>query len=224
MRLLIIATLLSSPSLGHATVGGPDHLEVLGYEPVDGKLYYLVHLGGEIVAAPQLFFFALKSAKPSLRRAARSWYAGLREEAGMAAFPKRLAKLKARLRPLPAAPREGITVQIKHHDLQICGDAPNPPKTREQARAIIAAFRREGRDPDNPVCERVEVSVEWAGYAGQVTVESWDSPSLLTVHRLPDPRFVLAIVRYVGKHFEVGYTEETPMLLHRVEEAGLQTL
>lgn len=220
MRALLVAALMSLPPTGHATVGGPDHVEVLGYEPADGKLYFLVHLDGEIAEPPQLYFLPLDGEDPRRRRAARSWYQGPTRSAVGAAFPERLARLVARLEPTPSVGREGASIRVKHRDLRVCADARYQPKTGDEARAIVDASRRGERDIDRPVCELHEVHVEWSGYEGLTHVESWGSPSLLRIHRLPDPRFALAIVRHVGKHFEVGYTEDVPVLLRRAGQVA----
>ncbi len=215
MRHLSIALLTCLSSAAFATVGGPDRLEVLGYEPADGKLYYLVHLGGELDEPPQLYFLALTGEDPGRPHSVRSWYTGNSDRIE-AAFPARLARLTARVKPVPAATREGALLTVRNHDLRICGDAPYQPKTAAAGRAIVDAYLHEGaHDPDYPVCQMQEVTIEWAGYEGRTSLESWGSPGLLALHRLPDKRFALAVVRHVGKHFESGYSEDVLVLLRR---------
>ncbi|MCB9546927.1 MAG: hypothetical protein H6706_13890 [Myxococcales bacterium] len=204
--------LLLVPLAARATVGGDERLELLGYEPVDGKVYFLRIGGGEAVELPRLHFLALRSDAPHAPHRVDSWYRG-DPAAAEAAFPGRLAALQARLTPLPARDLEGARLATAHGDLRVCADAPRQPRTAAEARAQVAAWQR--GEPDLPVCRLLTLDVTWQGFAGSTGVEAWGAPALVGVHPLPDPRFALAFVRYVGQHFESGYTVDLPVLLRR---------
>lgn len=204
-----------------ATVGGDQALALLGYEPVDGKVYYLVTGGGEAAELPRLHFLALRGDDPRAPQRVDSWYQGdLR--AAEAAFPERLAKLKGRLTPVDASDLEGARLTLDLRDLRVCGDSPRQPRTAAEARARVAAWRAGEADPDFPVCRLVALDLTWDGFAGSAAVESWGSPALSAVYRLPDPRFALAVVRHVGQHFESGYAVDVPVLLRRDAAAAAE--
>ena len=49
----------------HATVGGDQYLEFLGYEPTDQKVYLLRYYMDGRARAPQLYYFNLASNTPT---------------------------------------------------------------------------------------------------------------------------------------------------------------
>ncbi|MBU0551188.1 hypothetical protein KKF91_21855 [Myxococcota bacterium] len=212
-----LPSLLLYPTLALATLGGPDHIEVLGLEPIDGKVYILKHVGGEVADLPRLGFFALNDAQDPHARWVHTGYQG-EPQIRAARFNAKLAALKARLKPLKAAPLLGAELRLEWRDHRVCADAPSQPKTAEAIRARIAAYERgEGQDPEHPVCLAQTVTVRWAGYEGVTFIETWGGARLTGLWRLDDPRFALARLRHVGKHLEVGDEVDLLFLLRRVE-------
>ncbi len=203
-------------STAGATVGDDDRLELLGWEPVDGKLYYLLHIGG-LGDEPRLHFLPLRAGEPGEPRMVQSWYRG-DARAVAQAFPGRLAELKARLKPLPDRALDGARLVVEHGPLRICPSAPVKPKDAAARAAVLA--RGEGADPETPVCRVLEVKVSWRGFGAEAKVDAWGGVTLLGVWPLPDERFALAVIRYTGKHFETGYAVEVPLLLRRAGEGG----
>lgn len=227
MRLALFAPLallsLLAPSAGRATVGGPDHIELLGYEPVDGKLYYFVHHGGEVGDLPQLHFLALHGDAPASPQRAHSWYDG-DSRAAEAAFPERRAKLEARLTRLAPTLTEGARLEVVHRDLRVCGRSPKQPQSAEEARAIVEAYRRDpgSVDYEYAVCRRVEVRLDAGPFGAAVGIETQGQLTLAGVWPTPDPRFAFAVLRHIGKPFETGYAVDVPVLLTREGAAPVE--
>lgn len=197
-----------------ATVGGDDHIELLGYEPTDRKLYFLEHIGGEAGELPRLHFFALGGATPGKAVPVQSWYTGplqAREQA----FPDRLKALRARLRPLAPSTLAGARLIVDHRPLRICASARVKPADEAASAAAIARWKAGQGDIDSPACRPVAVQVSWKGHHGAFEAEVWTPPTLIDVRPLEDPRFALAIVRFGGKHYESGYAVEKVLLLTR---------
>ncbi|MCA9543667.1 MAG: hypothetical protein KC613_04735, partial [Myxococcales bacterium] len=209
MRSLLCVMLLMVAGSAWATVGGDDRLEVLGYEPVDGKLYWLLHRGGEVGGPPRLHFLALQGERPGQAQAVSSWYQG-DQRAAERAFPERLAALQARLKATPAADLAGARLTVTHQDLRVCADAAKQPRTGDEARALVARWQAGDPDLDSPVCRLLGLQVAWGDFTGETWAEAWGGASLLSVRALPDARYALAVVRFVGQHFESGYAVERP--------------
>lgn len=99
-RVLAFLSLLLAPMLVWAEFGGKTEVELLGYEKTDRKIYYLVHDRSSFAQPPQLYYFWLKR-KKNLQQPikVRTWYQGSVDEVRRT-LPKKLAKLKRRLKPL----------------------------------------------------------------------------------------------------------------------------
>ena len=67
MKIRIAALLLALgiPVSAFATVGGPQNIEVLGYEVKDQKLYLLRHYLDGRGRLPQLYYYNFKSKTPN---------------------------------------------------------------------------------------------------------------------------------------------------------------
>ena len=67
MKIRIAALLLALgiPVSAFATVGGPQNIEVLGYEVKDQKLYLLRHYLDDRGRLPQLYYYNFKSKTPN---------------------------------------------------------------------------------------------------------------------------------------------------------------
>jgi hypothetical protein len=76
MKLILVLILLieATSSMATATVGGPRIAEILGYDPVDRKLYYTYEWRDESGRPPQLYYLSLGSSKPEQAVEVKSWY------------------------------------------------------------------------------------------------------------------------------------------------------
>lgn len=91
--------LLTAPAL--ATIGTPSQVRVLGYDPVDRKVYVSSEHEWTQISYVQLD-------QPDRWVQVQSWYQGPDWEDRL---PSRLAALQARLEPLPTLERTGLVIQ-----------------------------------------------------------------------------------------------------------------
>ena len=189
---IVLLVLLASPAL--ATTGGKETVELLGYEPVDGKVYWLEHSGGESGDLPWLFYLDLKSARPSVAHKVKSWYRG---DDADDKFWDRLEGLKKRLQTMPTLPLGEFVIEVharKVGDWYECEDCGDPPVPHYKA-SVTVTRRSDG------------------AYA-VADVETYHDHKI----RLPgvfrtSSGAMVAILSFTGIPVEGGYEEQRVLLL-----------
>lgn len=63
IRLFAFCYAISSSTLIHATVCGPEKIELLGYDKVDHKIYFSRNYYDESDRPPTLYYFSLNTKK-----------------------------------------------------------------------------------------------------------------------------------------------------------------
>jgi len=96
---------LSLPTLAFATVGGPQNIEVLGYEVKEQKLYIMRHYLDGRGRLPQLYYYNFKSKTPNQLIQVNSLYINPKTkqidyDQDSRKFNQEIAKIKKRLIPL----------------------------------------------------------------------------------------------------------------------------
>ncbi|MDY0061970.1 MAG: hypothetical protein RBU45_19310 [Myxococcota bacterium] len=220
-----------APAEAGATFGGPSTIEVLGYEPLDARVYLLETQQGEAGTLPQLLYLPLLGPEPHRPVRVRSWTSG-ESTAAEAAFPERLARLRARLQPLPGSSADGIAVMFRDLETRPCTaqDGPVSPALQRTAtelqrgRPIRSAVELPAPEtseapgkPSPPVrvrlCRITHVTVRWEGHQAERLLETWGALTLAGAWLLPDPGARLVVLRHLGHTEETGYAEELPVLL-----------
>lgn len=107
---------LGLPSLAFATVGGPQNIEILGYEVKEQKLYVMRHYLDGRGRLPQLYYYNFKSAKPNQLIQVNSLYINPKTkridyDQDSRKFDQDIAKIKKRLVPL--SPIQSSKPQLK---------------------------------------------------------------------------------------------------------------
>lgn len=226
------AALLTPRPAGHATVGGPRSLEVIGYAPVDAKVYLLQHDHGGSGDLPRVLYYTV-AANGVVQPAAAptpvtSWYDGDVREAE-AAFPERLEWLRERTVPLREASTRDVWLTSRHVDYHRCPSQQDAPSADDVAWAVAQAraasragsWYREARGDSAPaalvhVCEQREVLVRWGEHVGTMSVSTWGDVELASAWQVPDTNLRLVVVRHQAITFETGYMEDEPLMLRDV--------
>jgi hypothetical protein len=182
---LTFGTLAVCAGAARATVGGPELLEVLGWEPVDRKLFVAQHHRNETGYAPTIAYFDFRSATPG-RAVPVQW--SIRETQ----YARRDKALRARLRPLRPIPAVSTFIGTR----VIAVDTVNVgmealPRYRVRAQGL---------------------RYEWDGVL-EVTSFRDTSVRVLSLHPIPGRKERLAIVSFVGFPHEGGYECQMPVLL-----------
>src|SRR5690554_549814 len=110
---------LSLPGLAFATVGGPQNIEVLGYEVKEQKLYIMRHYLDGRGRLPQLYYYNFKSQKPNQLVQVNSLYINPKTkkidyDQQPTRFNAELAKIKNRLNPLTKLRTQQAQIKVLH--------------------------------------------------------------------------------------------------------------
>lgn len=119
MKIRIAALLLALgiPVSAFATVGGPQNIEVLGYEVKDQKLYLLRHYLDGRGRLPQLYYYNFKSKTPNQLIQVNSLYINPKTkqidyDQDSRKFNQEIAKIKKRLIPLVPLRKQAIQLKL----------------------------------------------------------------------------------------------------------------
>jgi hypothetical protein len=190
LALLATFALVSSPREASATTGGPQTVEILGYEPVDEKVFMLRHFHDEGGALPQLEYMFVEGPHAGQVIQVRSWYRGP-DSMDATKLNERLAALRARLKALPKL-RALPTLAAKHlRDITIPATFPG------DAPWIVGEMRVNASTPSHEGSKKIVLA------RGPLEI----------VDRRELPGAALVTIRYRGIFFETGYTTETTLLL-----------
>lgn len=197
---IALCSLAALPSLALATVGGPQSIEVLGYDAPDQKVYILRHFHDGRGRLPQLSYYLLGSKQPQKQIDVSSLYIHHKTQKvdfdqDPATFNQALAKIQRRLQPLTKV----NTNQLKLKVLQ-----------RKQRRVKAAM---------DPSCSLLEYQ-----YRYQVQKSALRSPiqnaisyqpkiQLSQSYSIPKHNKILAVVKYQGIAMEGGYSVEDAVIL-----------
>ncbi|MEG2301073.1 MAG: hypothetical protein RSC03_11400, partial [Acinetobacter sp.] len=116
-KYFIASTILTTSLHCHATVGGGQHIEVLGYEVKEQKLYLLRHYEDGRGRLPQLYYYQFNSKTPEKPIEVRSLYINPKtqivdyDQDGVQ-FEKDLTKIRKRLTPLLVGNAKTAKIQI----------------------------------------------------------------------------------------------------------------
>ena len=188
-RAALLATMLVLvPTRASATVGGPTVVEVIGYAPIDRKIYWLAHHEGEGDALPQLWFVRVDGSHAGEPIAVRSWY---RE--GGPSFDDRLARLRRHV--------VAMTDVTSHWTLATTAG------TRVTWDGEPLGFgKRKGR---RVRCELVDARGTSSADSVEVTVYDSTKVSIARAFEIPRGDAGIVVLRYLGDPFEIGYDVDT---------------
>jgi hypothetical protein len=174
----------TTPSRG--TTGGPDVAEVLGWDPVDKKIFVAIHHYNESSDAPTVFYFDLRKGPPS-RPVAVRWSLSYRDSSQ----ERRLDDLRRRLRPLRSLP---------HHSLLF------DQRTVKRDSVLFGSYHWPRHRFTALVDNRYHIEV--------VTYEPSRYPEvrLLSLFEIPESPYELGIVSIIGVPVETGYEAHVPVL------------
>lgn len=201
VKMLILSSLLL-PKLSFATVGGPQNIEVLGYESKEQKVYLLRHYQDGRGRLPQLYYYQFKNnPHPEKIIQVNSLYINPKTQKidydqPSTQFNKDLQKIKKRLQPLLALPKQNIQIRIMSKKV-------SKEKSWYDSEQYIAKYSYKYQLKSQNFNSKIYRAV---AYRNGLTLSQ--------AYKIPHQQKKLAIVRYLGIPFETGYTVEDPVLLH----------
>ena len=204
MKIRIAALLLALgiPVSAFATVGGPQNIEVLGYEVKDQKLYLLRHYLDGRGRLPQLYYYHFKSKTPHQLIQVNSLYINPKTkqidyDQDSRKFDQEIAKIKKRLIPLVPLQKQNIQLKL----LKTCkGTAPAWHDPKQKVPKWTYQYQVQSSQYKSPVQQAVSYKADLR---------------LSQTYQVPKQNKILVTVKYLGLPFETGYDIEDPALLSR---------
>jgi len=192
--------LLPMPSW--ASHGGPEVVEVLGFDPVEEKIFFVTRYLSESLPWPGVFYFHLKGRRPSVpvRVDMRKFAAGgavVPDTGSWAAHDPDsslwtvIQNFRARLRPLPASPMFGAALR----------------EQRIAADTVIFA------DKVSRWLRLVDLADSTFSAQAEVTTYCDHRLGLESIHRLKGRSWSLVVLSFTGIPVEACYELQGPILL-----------
>ena len=202
-KILCSAFILSGLSLPvYATVGGPQHIEVLGLDQKDQKIYLMRHFEDGRGRLPQLYYYQLNSSKPAALIQVKSLYINPKTQKidydqDSAQFDQEIAKIKKRLAPL-------TPIHHSNANIQILTTKNGTAKAWYDPQESIDKWTYQYQVKSRPLKSPVQ------------TAESYKQGLKISkAYKVPQHQNILVTVKYLGIPFETGYSIEDPVLLSK---------
>lgn len=200
-KIIFSTFFLSCISLSvYATVGGPQHIEVLGLDQKDQKIYLMRHFEDGRNRLPQLYYYQLNAKKPTQLITVRSLYINPKTkridyDQDSAQFDREIIKIKKRLLRLTPINTNNASIQII---------------------TSINGTAKAWYDPQVPIDKwTYQYRVKNPKYKStvQTAVSYKEGLKISNVYKIPKNNGILVTIQYLGIPFETGYSTEDSVLL-----------
>ena len=190
LALTLAGSALLAPATAAADPGPSVALEILGWDPVDRKVFVAEHVQeAGLWRPPALGVFLLDAEDPSLR-------VPLDDPADLAALPGggELRALRRALEPLE--PVEPVGLEVRER-LSAVGPCSAEPATQQQ-----------------PPCRDEELRLTWLGQVQELRLSGWGGSDVLGAWAVPETDFRLVVLSYLAAGGVLGLPRETALLFH----------
>jgi hypothetical protein len=195
LTLTLAGALLLAPASAAADPGGTIAIEVLGWDPVDRKVFVAEHVQeAGLWLPPAIFAFLLDAEDPSL-------LVHLDDPADLTALPGGgdLRALRRRLEPLLPVEPVGLEVRERLMASGPCAHVPTPEW--------------------QPPCREDRVQFSWLGQVQELRLVGWGGSDVIGAWAVPGTDFHLVVHSYLATGGVLGLPQETALLFHPVEHA-----
>jgi hypothetical protein len=184
----------------YATVGGPQTIEVLGYDSKDQKIYVMRHFEDGRGRLPQLYYYQLNSKKPAQLITVKSLYINpvtkrIDYDQDSTQFDQTIAKIKKRLIKLTPIHNSNVSIQML-----------------TTMNGTAAAWYDPQESIDKWTYQYIVKSPLYKSSI-QTAVTYKEGLKISKTYKVPKQPYILVTVRYLGIPFESGYSVEDPVLL-----------
>lgn len=202
MPKILLSTIFLScfPLSAYATVGGPQHIEVLGLDRKAQKIYLMRHFEDGRGRLPQLYYYQLNGTNPTKLIQVDSLYINPKTklidyDQNSTQFDIEIAKIQKRLLPLQPIHKSKAHIQL----LSV---------KKGEAKAWY--------DPEIPI-DKWSYQYQVKSFCLKSKPQTADSYkeelNIAKVYKVPHNKNILVTVKYLGIPFETGYNIEDPVLL-----------
>ncbi|MCO8046228.1 aminotransferase [Acinetobacter bohemicus] len=202
IKAIISVLLVGLPCAAFATVGGPQNIEVLGYEVKDQKLYLMRHYLDGRGRLPQLYYYNFKSKQPNQLVMVNSLYINPKTkridyDQSSQKFDQEIAKIKKRLIPVIPVKKQNIRLELLKTSK---GYAPAWYDPQEKVPKWTYQYQVKSGSQKSPTHQAVSYQ---------------QGLKISQAYKVPKQNKTLVTIKYLGIPFETGYTIEDPVLLSR---------
>ena len=203
MRFYILLFTLIFTNKSFATVAGPEILEVMGFDAQEKKVFVARHYQDESGRLPSLYYFQLDGKNSEKLIPVKSIYENLPDDDIIKTenlFNQSLKKIQSRLQPLQTIPQRSLKLNMinqtyKEGDFWIYSH----PDDQFNLKKYTSTFFIQSPSAKSNV----------------VTTTNYIDPkiSILNFYQIPNTKYQLTIIRYLGIPRESGYTRDEAILL-----------
>lgn len=191
---VIAACWLMQAATAGATVGGPEVATILGWNPADRKVYYIVHFHDESDRPPRVFFLDLKSSKPGKAVPLRLWPEGTDQRIDYGTIDSKTEALRKSLVPLRVSAPDTLDLSITTRIAQEkWKDRDGAVRGRYEQELVISHGSLKGRTKVTSFCNR------------EIQIKEW--------YEIPGLPFAIAHLSYTGMPWESCYGRSAVLLL-----------
>lgn len=184
----------------HATVGGPQFIEVLGLDQKAQKIYVMRHFEDGRGRLPQLYYYQLNAQQPKQLISVKSLYINPKTnridyDQDSTLFDKEIAKIKTRLVKLVPIHNSNVSIQLI---------------------TSINGTAKAWFDPQETIDKwSYQYLVKSQKYSStvQTAVSYKEGLKISKTYKVPNRPYIFVTVQYLGIPFERGYNIEDPVLL-----------
>ncbi|WP_347454307.1 aminotransferase [Acinetobacter thermotolerans] len=199
---ILFTSLMMLSPFSMATVGGPETIEVLGYDQKDQKIFLIRQYHDQFGHLPQLYYYQLNSRTPQKLIEVKSIYKHLDKKLSQAEkqLQQELKKIQTRLIPLESIPVSSFKVQ------------------KLKQKVTEGDFWQYNHPDDAFILKKYEQTYQVCSqHASSLVLSStsYINPSLHVSNawQIPNRSAQLAIVEYQGINMESGYSKQDASLL-----------
>ena len=197
-----LSTLLfCSPAF--ATVGGPEHIEVLGFDHAEQKIYLLRHYHDQYGRLPQLYYYQLTGETPTKLIEVKSIYQKLKRQNQQQyenAVAKAVDQIKQRLSPLDELDTRQATIFVidQHVEHGNLWQHTDPNDAFE-----VVRYTQDYQIRNTQFLSDLQTSTSYQN----------NQMKTVQLYSLTNNRYQLAVIEYLGIPFESGYNKQDAVLL-----------
>ncbi|ENU20405.1 hypothetical protein F994_01464 [Acinetobacter bohemicus ANC 3994] len=196
-----LLSLIFLPCTSFATVGGPQNIEILGYDHQDQKVYLLKHYEDGRGRLPQLYYYQFKNNQhPEKLIQVNSLYINPKTkkidyDQDSRLFNQEIRKIKNRLQLL-------ITISKSTIKVQILNKTTSKEKSWYDPNEFIPKYKYTYQLTSKNFKSQIHQAIDYR-----------QGLSISQAYKIPNQQKIIATVKYLGLPFETGYTIEDPVLL-----------
>ena len=189
----VLACLLLVADMARASEGGPSSVELLGWDPVDRKIYAAVHYDDpEAWQHPVIAHWLLDAEDPERLVRDHSFEEATWGHPGPDTMTERIDALRGRLEPLTPVDPVGLELRERMLAIERCTGLTDP--------GLLAP------------CREILVELHWQGQVRELRLTTWGMSDVVGAWEVPETGHRVVLYTHLGHTWEIGYQQEVAVL------------